>query len=108
VQTVESDVKAGRTLVTIGTQLILCGLFIPLAQCLLWLREGHWTPCTLAAVLHWTGAWGLAMSLVGAAQITDWVLAIPLCAWPVAAGFTIAWIGATNADNAAKMLGSGR
>ncbi len=39
-----------------------------------------------------------------AERIVAGILAIPLCAWPVAVGFVIAWIGATNADNASKIL----
>ncbi|HUZ74483.1 MAG TPA: hypothetical protein VMU87_15975 [Stellaceae bacterium] len=104
----QSDIKSARMLVAVGTQFILCGFLVLMIQCFLWIGDGHWSPCNIGAVLHWTGSWDAAMGAPGGEPIIGWILAIPLCAWSVAMGFVIAWIGATNAENAAKILDSER
>ena len=100
-RTAQNDLKSGRSLVSLGTQLMFGGVLVLMIQCLLWIGDGHWTPLTIGALLKWSGSWTPTMDEAGP---TQFLLAIPLAAWPAAIGFLFAWIGATNADKAAKLL----
>jgi len=96
----EHDLKAGRSLMTLGIRLIMFSLFIALVQILLWLCQGEWTPCNMSELLRWMGAKTPASDVPGLRSILDWVLAIPLSAETAATGLAIAWIGASNAEAA--------
>jgi len=100
-----AELKAGRSKVRLGTRLVAVGLLILLIQGIVWIEQGVWTPCTIAALLRWLALRPHPMPWSEAQAIVDWILEFPLSAVPLAAGFSIAWSGAARADRAGRNFG---
>src|ERR1700733_8771630 len=89
----EQGLRAGRFQVTLGTQLITCSALVILAQGLLWLCQGQWTPFIVAEILRWVGTGG---PMIAGSSTVEWLLALPISAGIAGIGFVIAWMGASK------------
>src|ERR1700691_86593 len=86
----EQGLRAGRLQVTLGTQLITCSALVILAQGLLWLWQGQWTPFTVAEIMRWAGNGAPMFVGPNASGAVEWLLALPISAGIAGIGFVIA------------------
>jgi hypothetical protein len=98
----EQGQRAGRLQITLGTQLITCSALVILAQGLLWLWQGQWTPFTVEEILRWAGTGAPMIIGPNASGAVEWLLALPISAGIAGIGFVIAWMGASKLVTAAR------
>jgi hypothetical protein len=81
-------------LMFVGMCTVLGGFAALGYQCLLWLRQGTWTPMSINEVLSVDPSLLASMEWRGVAVIVEWALALPLSGGLVLAGIGVALLGA--------------
>ena len=94
------DEVIGQTIGYAGLGTFMGGLLVLSYQCVLWLRDGAWTPLELQLVWHWSGRNPPAVEWQGVQKIIDWFLFSPLSSFLVGLGIILAWLGMVTIERA--------
>jgi hypothetical protein len=89
------DQLIGAAIIFAGASIVLCGVGLSLYQCVLWLKDGHWTSIELREL--WSRR-PLGIEWVGLRQIVEWFVELPLSVVAVLLGAYLIWFGSETQE----------